>query len=122
MIECPKCFSQFNGKKCSCGYLPPRIAYFRESEAKSESVATDRARQWLERHGIHKPGMSRKEKTQACLAHMRRVKTMAKPEPTAWAYEILSRVADGEIVTPLMHKMATEVVENHKRGNFKEAA
>jgi hypothetical protein len=24
MIECPKCFNEFKGAKCSCGYVPTR--------------------------------------------------------------------------------------------------
>jgi len=118
MIECPKCFSQFNGKKCSCGYTPPRIAYFHPPEAKSESVSTEHARQWLDRNGIHKPGMSREEKTKSCLAYMRKLKTSPKPEPTAWAFEIISRIADGEIVSAHAEAIAREVsgVKKEQRG------
>lgn len=124
-IECPQCWNSFSGPKCKCGYVPKverspaeRSMAIRELERSK----TEEAKDWLVHHKIVCREVKGAERRQALQAYMRKLKTLPKPETYAWAYEILSRIADGEIVTPLMHKMATEVVENHKRGNFKEAA
>ena len=85
-----------------------------------EAQKTAEARQWLEHRGIHKPRMTRKEKTEANRAYLRKLKTMAKPEPHAWAYEIISLIADGEIVTHHAEAMAREVTGISK--DEKEAA
>lgn len=109
MTECPECMATFKGNKCACGYTPPRVAYFTEKATREEAVASEQARQWLEHHGIHKPGMTRKEKTAASIAYMKRIKSMPKPESNAWAFEIISRIADGEIVTAHAEACAREV-------------
>jgi hypothetical protein len=67
---------------------------------------------WLTANGIHKPGMTRKEKTLANLAYIKRLQATAKKsqlEPHAWAFEILTKLADGEVVHQLQEQMAREV-------------
>lgn len=124
-VPCPECGTKIEAtaRGCACGWGSHRGSYppaGYDDEARQqrgrmiadiESVKTDEARKWLESHGIHKAGMSRKEKTEANLAYMRRMKVMPKPEPTAWAYEILSRIADGVKVSGHAEAMAREVTK-----------
>ena len=96
------------------GYEPQVDRKVQEQERRfaigvMEQQASERARQWLEQHGIHKPGMSRRERTAANMEYMRKLKTLPKPEPTAWAFEIVSRIVEGEIVSPWVEKCARDV-------------
>lgn len=96
------------------GYEPKIDRKAQEQERKralgiTEQIASEQARQWLERHGIHRSGMTRKERTAANMEYMRRLKTLPKPEPTAWAFEIVSRIVEGEIVSPWAEKCARDV-------------
>lgn len=113
MIECPKCFSTFAGKRCTCGYEPRNaVAYISETPTRDERALTEQAQSWLAHNGIHKPGMTRAEKTKANFAYMKRLAATAKKadtEPHAWAYEILTKIADGEVVSAFQEKCARDV-------------
>ncbi len=124
-VPCPECGTKIEAtaRGCACGWGSRRGSYAnsgysdddRQQRARMiaelESAKTADARKWLESHGIHKAGMSRKEKTAADLAYMRWLKVMPKPESHAWAYEIISRIADGERVTAHAEAMAREVTK-----------
>lgn len=124
-VPCPECGTKIEAtaRGCACGWGSRRGSYAPsgyDDEARQqrlrmiadlESVKTAEAQRWLESHGIHKAGMSRKEKTQANLTYMHRLKVMPKPESHAWAYEIISRIADGERVTAHAEAMAREVTK-----------
>jgi len=113
MIECPECMEVFNGSKCSCGYVPrAAVAFFGEKPIRDERALTEQAQSWLAHNGIHKPGMTRAEKTKANFAYMKRLAATAKKadtEPHAWAYEILTKIADGEVVSVFQEKCARDV-------------
>lgn len=123
-VPCPECGTKIagNARGCACGWGGGRKAYASSFDdeftqerkrkiAETELQKSVDARLWLERHGIYKAGMTRKEKTAADLAYMRRLKTLPKVESHNWAYEIISRLADGESVTAHAEALAREVTK-----------
>ena len=114
MIECPNCFNAFAGPKCSCGYVPPRVTPIRTDATKSEPALTQASREWLESAGIHKPGMTRAEKTRANLDYMKRLTKTAKPDPRAWAHSILSDIESGVVIHPYVAACAREAIGPQK--------
>lgn len=116
MIECPKCFNQFNGAKCGCGYVPRNTApinatQFQERMAREREFQAECAR-WLLHNRVITAQMSKPEKMKAMAVYRARLlkaRPIAETEPRAWAYEILSKIADGEIVSPVQEQMAREV-------------
>lgn len=112
MIECPECLEVFKGLKCSCGYTPKVAAFTHRASSSPEHGLTRSSQDWLLSNGIHKAGMTRAEKTLANRAYMKRLgKTGAKAqvEPHAWAYEIITKLADGEVVNSWAEKLARDV-------------
>lgn len=118
MIDCPECMEPIRGVKCACGYVVPRVVSFPgDRRSNPETVLTEQARQWLEANGIHKPGMTRAEKTQADREYIKRLARLPRPESNAWAYQIISDIADGVYVTPYAEACAREVtgIEREER-------
>jgi hypothetical protein len=113
MTECPQCFANFKGYKCTCGYTPRNsVAFIADAPKRDERVLTEQAQSWLAHNGIHKPGMTRAEKTKANFDYMKRLAATAKKselEPHAWAYEVLTKISDGEVVSAHAEKMARDV-------------
>lgn len=76
-----------------------------------EAVATQQARERLEERGIVARSVAGPERREKLRAYMRSLKQLPNPEPRAWAYEIVSRAADGYAVPSYALAMAREVVE-----------
>lgn len=77
---------------------------------RDESVATQHASQWLHDRRICPRNVVGPERRALLRAYIARLKTLPKPEPRAWAYETLSRIAEGESIPPICEAMAREVV------------
>lgn len=120
-IECPQCWSAFSGPKCKCGYVPKverSPAERSQAIRELERSKTEEAKDWLEHQRIVSRDVTGTKRRETLRAYLLKLKKSPKPEPHSWAYEILSRIGDGEIVNPLNEKMAREVVAM----NMKEAA
>jgi len=124
MNSCPECGSALNygAKSCSCGWgkaknngmsQPEKDQWDRDHKAAmkiQDDIATEQAQIWLEKNGIvgrHVKGIERRK---ALQAYLKRLNSLPRPESTAWAYDIVSRIADGEIVCGEAEKMARSVV------------
>lgn len=123
---CPECGTDiaYNARSCGCGWggrstrTRPAddhanaqfVAERKQMLATIEAVATEKARQWLaDNHIVARDvaGPARRAKLRAYLA---RLKTLPKPEPRSWAYAMLSRIADGEVLPQICEQYAQEVV------------
>lgn len=120
---CPECGTIIGkfAKTCSCGWGSGKSAMsefdkiewvrsHKEALKVQEDIATEQAQIWLEKNGVVGRNVRGQERREALVAYIKRLKTLPKPEPTAWAYEIVSRIADGESVSYAVEKMAREVV------------
>lgn len=79
----------------------------------TESALTQQAREWNDAQGITNPSMTPAERVAALKAHCKRLNAMpavAQTSPKAWAYKIMSDLADGVLVDHQVAKMAKEVV------------
>ena len=113
MTECPQCFANFKGYKCTCGYVPKAVVAVNTlRESNPEHGLTKSSQDWLRSNRVHSDSMSRKEKTAANLAYIKRLQLStpkAAAEPHAWAYEVLTKIADGEVVHPHSEFLARQV-------------
>lgn len=76
----------------------------------SEDAATDHAREWLEQHGVVSRPAEGSTRREALRAYIKRLNSLPRPESKAWAYEVISAVADGDCVPWLCEQNAREVV------------
>lgn len=86
----------------------------------SEAVATQQARQWLADHRIVPQSVGGAQRREALRAYIARLKTLPKPESRAWAYEIMSRIADGEVMPRICEQLASEVVAMGRDSQFEQ--
>lgn len=124
MKECPECGSALNygAKSCSCGWGKSKdhgMSQFekdqwdRDHKAAmkiQEDIATEQAQTWLEKNGIVGRQVKGLERRKALTAYLKKLNSMPRPESHAWAYDIVSRIADGEIICGEAEKMARSVV------------
>lgn len=123
---CPECGANiaYNARSCACGWgsrstrtrpaddhANAQFAAERKAMlATIEAVATQAARQWLEDRRIVSVAVTGSQRREVLRAYLARLKILPKPEPRSWAYAMLSRIAEGEVVSPICHQWAEEVV------------
>lgn len=87
-------------------------------ERHQQRMETERAfskscRDWLDHNQITKPGMTQGDRMKAMAPFRNRVKAdlLNGPSDTrAWAFDVVSRIADGEIYSAHAETMARDVV------------
>ena len=80
--------------------------------SESEKALTEQAKTYNDYHAGTK-GLKGSERIAALTAYRKRLGSMVRvidTEPRAWASAILSRIADGEIVSPIVEKYAKEAL------------
>jgi hypothetical protein len=118
MIECPECGGKFAGSKCKCGYLPRSTNSFSDADHKralreSERGLTEQAMAWNDMHAGTK-GMTGEQRRKQLAAYRKRISQqtpVAKSDARAWAYAIVSRISDGELLPHYVVEMARAVVD-----------
>lgn len=81
--------------------------------AEQEKAITEQARLYNDYHAGTK-GLTGQARMEGLAAYRKRLATSPRVvdnEPFLWAYAILTRIGDGEIVSPLAEKMAREVAK-----------
>ena len=123
---CPECGTDiaYNARSCGCGWggrstrTRPAddhanaqfVAERKQMLATIEAVATEKARQWLEDRRIVSVAVTGSQRREVLRAYLARLKTLPKPEPRSWAYAMLSRIAEGEVLPQICEQYAQEVV------------
>lgn len=122
MIDCPECMEPIKGHKCACGYVVPRTVFNRDQTVNPETELTEYSRRCLEAWGVHKPGMTRAQKTQANKDYIKQLLKSPKPDGHAWARKILEDVAEGVWVNSYSEACAREVLKRPMDEQQQEAA